>query len=251
MTTSPADENPSYEIQGQTIALPVEVRDAAGGIASFVVPSAIAQTLVGDAFEIAEFLPRRTLLMLACIDYKDNDLGDYNEVAVNFFVRTRGAARGIPYIGAFMDMGRGSLAAFSYKMPVNQSFTCEAGSTIWGFPKTVERIDFDYGTEGRFGALLEMEGRKVFELSMQRGGDGARAEMALESYSYINGIPHTTPFVQTSSGMGIKLGGGGFSLSLGDHPLAITLRELGLPKRPLMTMWTEKMVMQFGGARKL
>ena len=29
------------------------------------------------------------------------------------------------------------------------------------------------------------------------------------------------------------------------------LRELGLPKRPLMTMWTEKMVMRFGAPEKL
>jgi hypothetical protein len=40
--------------------------------------------------------------MIACIDYKDNDLGDYNEVAINFFVRQKGKPRGLPWIGAWL-----------------------------------------------------------------------------------------------------------------------------------------------------
>jgi hypothetical protein len=240
-----------YEIQGRSVTIPVEVRDASGAVASFLVKSSRAQRQVGDAFEVVDFLPGRTLLLLGCIDYKDNDLGDYNEVAINFFVRERGASSGIPYLGAWRGMANGSLSSYAWKMPVNQSFTCEAGSSIWGFPKTVERIEFDYSKEGSFGALLEMGGKKVFELRTPRGGSGDRPPMNLSGYSYINGIPHRTDFTSQSQGLGVKFGGGDFEIELGNHRIAEALREMGLPKRPLMTMWTEKMVMQFQAAEKL
>ena len=240
----------TYEIQGKTIGFPVEVRDASGAIAGFMVKSSVANRLVGDAYEIIDFLPGRTLLMLGCIDYKDNDLGDYNEVAMNFFVRRKGAPKGIPYFGAWRAMGGGGgLPSYSWKMPVNQSFTRDAGATIWGFPKTVERIDFDYSREGRFHALLEMDGQKVFEIDMPRGGDKAQPAAPAVGYSYIEGVPHRTNFTQQTSELGVSRGKS-VELSLGTHPIADDLRALGLPKKPLMATWAGKMVMQFGPPEK-
>jgi hypothetical protein len=241
---------PSYEIQGRTVTFPVEVRDASGAIAAFLVSSRAAGRLVGDAFEIVDFLPGRTLLMLGCIDYKDNDLGDYNEVAMNFFVRQKGTSRGFPYLGAWKAMGGGGLPSYSWKMPVNQSFTRDAGALIWGFPKTIERIDFDYGREGRFGGLLEMDGKKVFEIDMPRGGDKSQPGGTGVSYSYIEGVPHRTAFKQQTSELGVRRGGS-VEIHLGTHPIADDLRSLGLPKKPLMATWAGKMVMSFGPPEKL
>lgn len=236
--------SPSYEIQGRTVTFPVEVRDASGAIAAFVVPSAVASRLVGDSFEVVDFLPGRTMFMLGCIDYKDNDLGDYNEVAMNFFVRKRGAARGFPYLGAWRAMASGALPSYSWKMPVNQSFTRDAGAMIWGFPKTIERIDFDYSRAGRFHGLLEMDGQKVFEIDMPRGGGNARPRGLAVGYSYIDGIPHRTAFTQQTSELGVGTGRS-TEIGLGSHPIADDLRALGLPKRPLMVTWAGKMRMKF------
>ncbi len=242
--------NTAYEIQGRTVTFPVEVRDAAASIAAFVVPSRAAARLIGDAFEIVDFFPGRTLLMLGCIDYKDNDLGDYNEVAMNFFVRTKGASQGFPYLGAWKAMIGGTLPSYSWKMPVNQSFTRDAGALIWGFPKTVERIDFDYGRAGRFHALLEMDGKKVFEIDTPCGGSRAQPKGPAIGYSYIDGVPHQTTFTQQATRLGIGLGSS-VELTLGDHPIADDLRSLGLPKKPLMTTWAGKMVMSFDPPAKL
>lgn len=245
-----SDASPSYEIQGQTVTFPVEVRDASGAIAGFMVKSRAARKLVGDAFEIIDFMPGRTLFMLGCIDYKDNDLGDYNEVAMNFFVRKKGTPKGLPYFGAWRAMGGGGLPTYSWKMPVNQSFTREAGATIWGFPKTIERIDFDYSREGRFHGLLEMDGQKVFEIDMPRGGDKAQPAAPAIGYSYIEGVAHQTGFTQQTSDLGVSRGGS-VEISLGTHPIADDLRALGLPKKPLMATWAGKMVMQFEPPQKL
>lgn len=242
--------SPSYEIQGQTVTFPVEVRDASGAIAAYLVSSRHAATLVGDALEIIDFLPGRTLMMLGCIDYKDNDLGDYNEVAINFFVRKKGAPKGFPYVSAWRGMGGGGMPSFSWKMPVNQSFTRDAGAMIWGFPKTVERIDFDYSVEGRFRGYLEMDGKKVLEIEMPRGGDKAQPASPGLGYTYIEGVPHQAAFTQQVSDLGVSRGGS-VEITLGDHPIADDLRKLGLPKKPLMATWAGKMVMTFGPPEKL
>ncbi len=239
-----ANTQPVFEIQGKTVTFPVRVRDACAGIAAFVVASRAAARLVGDAFEIVDFFPGRTLFMLGCIDYRDNDLGDYNEVAMNFFVRARGERAGLPYLGAWREMAAGELPSYSWKMPVNQSFTRDAGAMIWGFPKTVERIDFDYGRDGRFGALLEMDGEKVFEIDMPRGGNRSQPENESVGYSYIDGVPHRTEFSQQVSDLGVRLGGS-VAMTLGTHPAADDLRSLGLPKKPLMATWAGKMTMRF------
>jgi hypothetical protein len=143
-------------------------------------------------------------------------------------------------VGNWIALAKGTLPSFSWKMPVNQSFTCEAGSKIWGFPKTVERIEFDYSREDSFHALLEMDGEKVFEMRVPRGRGQSPPAMELTAYSYIDGKPHETRFTQRSEGVGMHFGGRAVELRLGDHPIARTLRGLGLPKKPLMTVWTER-----------
>ncbi len=241
--------SPVYMIQGQEVSLPVIVRDASSGVATYLVNADAARRLLpGSELDVIELLPGRTLLSIAVIDYKDTDLGDYNEVAITFFVRERGAPRGIPYLGALIDFLRGRVSSYIRHLPVNQSFTCEAGRTIWGFPKTVEEIDFLY-QQSRVHCKLSCDGQHVLTLSLPRGGDRKLPESQMSTYSYIQGVPHKTRFTQRSEGVGFKLGGA--QIELGPHPIADELRSLGLPKRAIMTAWMEKMQGRFSAAEKL
>ena len=83
----------SYVIQGREVRLPVVVRDASSGAATYAVSAAAARRLIpGDALEPVEVWPGKALCSLAVIQYRDNDLGDYNEVSIAFFVRETGSA---------------------------------------------------------------------------------------------------------------------------------------------------------------
>ena len=141
--------------------MPVQVRDASSGAATFVVSAAAARRLIpADAFEVCEIWPGRALCSIAAIEYRDNDLDEYNEVSIAFFVRERGAARGLPYLGTALDFARGRVATYIHRLPVNASFTCEAGRGIWGFPKTVEEIEI-VKTERRCTCRLAVGGAHV------------------------------------------------------------------------------------------
>jgi hypothetical protein len=244
-----ASDKPTHLIQGRRVEFPVEVRHASAGSATYLVPAAAARRLLKlSALEVAEVLPGRALLSLAIIDYKDNDLGDYNEVSVALFVRPRGQSAGIPYLGTIIDMARNRLGTHILHLPVNQSFTCEAGSTIWGFPKTVQAIEFDYRA-GRAACSLVCEGRHALSLSLPRGGSRSLPESTLTGYTAIEGVAHVNQFLSGAEGFGVQLGGA--ELELGSGMIADQLRSLGLPKRALMSTWMEKMHASFGPSRKL
>ncbi len=230
-----------YDIQGQQVRLPVEVRDASSGNVMYMVDSTAAQALLpGDAFKVVESAPGQTQLLLGVIDYRDNDLGDYNEVAIIFFVHPA-------------DASPEEAGTFIYKLPVNQSFTCEAGCTIWGFPKTVDKIDYSYD-DASASCSLAMDGQHVFTLSLPRTSlqEGATPadDTAGPTYTYIAGVPHRTTFT-TGGDTIVSPGDEGVELTLGAHPIAQQLRELGLPKPALMSTWNEHMRGSFDVPEKL
>lgn len=256
MTTATA-KTPTYTILGRTITMPVVVRDASSGSATFLVPSRAARRwLPGPELDVVELLPGRALLSIACIDYRDNDLGDYNEVSLALFVRRRGRSAGVPYIGTMADLLRGRVATYIHRLPVNQEFTCEAGRTIWGFPKVVDDIKMEYG-ERRMSCVWKADGELVLAFTMPRGGsrpDGRPSgrtmpDAALTTYSYIEGAAHRTRFVSGADGVGFHLGG--VTVRLGRHPISDELRALGLPKRPLFSVWMERMRGRFEAPKRL
>lgn len=224
-----------YEFQGRAVTMPVVVRDANSIGATYLVRSEVARTLLPDpGLALAELLPGRALLSLACIQYVDNDLGDYGEVSLALFVRPRSAPAGLPYLGTLADLLRNRLGTYIFALPVNQSFTRDAGEGIWGFPKTVEQIEFT-DQDGWRECRLTMGGMPVLTFAGPRSGQRTLPEQTMITYSRLHGALHQTRF--TAGATEVGFGFGRSRLTLGSHPLANRLRALGLPRRPLLTMW--------------
>lgn len=248
MITAPS-EHSEVVVQGRRVTYPVVVRRAASASATYVVDAAAARAMLpAPDLDVVEILPGRTFFSLACIDYIDNDLGDYNEVSLAFFVRERSAPKGIPYLKTGLDFFRGRVSTFIFWLPVDQSFTREAGETMWGFPKTIETIDFEHSGE-RAECTLTSAGQHVLSLSMPCTGTRSLPENAMTTYTIKNGRTHATRFVSRSTGVGFFRSGVEFTL--GDHPMADKLRSLGLPKAPLAAVWMDHMHATFDRASPL
>ena len=225
----------SHEILGQTVTMPVEVRDASAGTVIFDVDLAAAQALAPDAFEVIESAPGRAQLALVLVDYRVNDLGAYHEIGTLLFVRPAGG---------------GEDGSFITHLPVDQPFTCEAGNAIWGFPKTVEQIEVTQ-TADNSRWVLTMDGELVLDITVPRGGTDEMPPMVMTSYTLLGGRPHATAFTQGGTGSSLVLGGEGVSLVLGSHPIAKELESLGLPSEPVLSTWIEKMQATFEEPRPL
>lgn len=236
----------SYKIAGKDITLPVNVGAAAMLMNIFVVDAKKAQQLIADSgFKVVEIWPGKALMQLLGVDYQQNDLGDYNEAAIVFPVTTPGESKPLPVIGSALRMAKGSLSSYVYRMPVNQGFTTHAGRFIWGFPKWVTEVDIQFGPKTA-AATFNDDGELVFSIHAATGGKSHAKPQAAPSLAIRNGLAWKT--IGTTEGEGLTFKLGGRVPDIGEtHPLAVTLRDLGLPKKPLCTISMRKAVMQFAG----
>ncbi|PWN03205.1 hypothetical protein DJ010_08780 [Nocardioides silvaticus] len=219
----------THDILGQTVTMPVEVRDGSNATVIFDVAVEAAQALAPAGFEIVETEPGRAQFALALVDYRDNDLGSYLEVGTLLFVRPEGG---------------GEDGTFITHLPVTEEFTCVAGNQIWGFPKSVEQIDVT-NTDTTSRWVLTMGGELVLDVTVPRGGSDEMPAMPLASYTLIDGRPHLTRFTQGGTGSGMYFDAD-VALTLGDHPIATELASLGLsPDSVVLTTWTERMEARF------
>ena len=225
-----------YDVLGQTVTMPVEVRDATTATVMYDVDIDAARALAPVGFEIVESSPGKAQLAIALVDYRENDLGTYHEIGTIFFVR---------------PVGGGPDGTFITHLPVDQDFTCVAGNLIWGFPKSVEQIDVtDTDTSSRW--VLTMDGELVIDLTVPRGGGSDEMPMLpMTSYTLLEGRPHATTFTQGGTGFSMVFGGEGVQLTLGDHPIAKELESLGLPREPALSTWLERMRGSFDDPRPL
>ena len=234
-----------HTIAGTTLTMPVRIRKADTHLAMFSVSAAAAQRLIDySGLQVYRYRPGRAVTMLMLVRYLDGDLGAYHEFGTAVMVRAPGStARGL--------RGLGSAAAFIHHLPVNQSFTLEAGRRIWGFPKVL--ADFTTRETPKFDFDVTVDDKLVAGIEFDRGVSVPSAmtskPQVLTAYSHTGGVTREIPWEMRNSGMRVRLGGA--RLRLGDHPYAAELASLGLPRRAFVSQSSGNVEMTFGDAREI
>jgi hypothetical protein len=233
-------EDGSYEVLGNVVRMPVHVRAARQAAATFLVPHAAAQHVVRDTGLQVTRKGRHALVSLAIVDYIDNDLGSYLELALGFMVDDPAGTPAKP---------KGAVSTYIHRLPVSEEFTCAAGRGIWGFPKWIANMEADFDPSGASCRLLTESGETIVSVRIKRGAIPVpRKEMDMVAYSAADGVLRRTPW--TSGGTGrqyIRPGGASVELGYG-HPIADELRALGFPRRALMSIVDDNMTAVFGPA---
>jgi Acetoacetate decarboxylase (ADC) len=234
-----------HTIAGTVLTMPVRIRKADVHTAMFSVPAEAAQRLIDySGLQVCQHRPGRAVVNLMLARYIDGDLGQYHEFGTCVMVNPPGSqARGWR---ALQDA-----AAFIHHLPVDQTFTLEAGRKIWGFPKIM--ADFTVRDDGRFGFDVSAEGSHIAGIDFGRGVPvpslfTSRAQV-LTTYTYAEGTTREVPWEMKVSGLRGRIGGA--TLRLGDHPYAKELASLGLPRRAMMSASVAHVEMSFGDARVL
>jgi hypothetical protein len=241
------DTTPSsqHTIAGTVLTMPVRIRKADNHVALFSVPSADAQRMIDySGLKVFEYRPGRAVTMLMLVRYIDGDLGQYHEFGTAVMVSPPAS----PVSGL---RGFGAAAAFIHHLPVNQSFTLEAGRGIWGFPKIMAdftvretpRFDFDVSAGGQLIAGIEFSAGLPIPSALT-----SKPQM-LTQYSHLDGVTREIHSEMRNSGMRARIGGA--KLRLGDHPYADELRSLGLPKRAFASQSSANVEMTFGDAHEI
>lgn len=233
-----------HTIAGTVLTMPVRIRKADVHTAMFSVPADDAQRLIDySGLQVCRFRPGRAIVTLMLARYLDGDLGRYNEFGTCVMVNPAGSdAHGLAALG--------DAAAFIHHLPVDQSFTLEAGRTIWGFPKIM--ADFTVHDANPFSFEVREGGALIAGIEFGRGFPiprlGNRPQV-LKTYSCADGITREIPWEMQNSR--IRFRPGGARLRLGEHPYSKELASLGLPKRPMMSGSVGNVEMTFGDAHAL
>ena len=226
----------SVEVLGRQVALPVEVREARSAAATFLVRhDAAARLMAGTGLEPKRLPGGRALCIIAAVQYVDNDLGPYNEVAMCLAV---GGEAGSPP------------GAYIHQLPVDGEFTCAAGRGVWGFPKWIAEIEIRVDHTG-LRCHLAQDGDMILDLQVRARPLPLPSKPAeMSAYARLDGATRRTPF--TSRATGVRGGPLGATLVVGDrHPMAQDLRSLGLPKRAVMSTTIGDLAATFGPATKI
>jgi Acetoacetate decarboxylase (ADC) len=236
-----------HTIAGTVLTMPVKIRKANQHMAMFSVNADAAQRLIDySGLQVCRYLPGRAIVALMLMHYIDGDLGQYYEFGTSVMVNPPGAGskskRG--GLGALQSAG-----AFIHHLPVDQAFTLEAGTKIWGYPKVM--ADFTIREGRQFGFDVSVNGQLVAGMEFRRGLPFSLTprHQAQRTYSHRDGVTRETAFEHTLDGVRTRFGG--VRIRLGDHPYAKELASLGLPRRAILSSSVDNVQMSFGDAQEI
>jgi hypothetical protein len=235
-----------HTIAGTVITMPVQIRKANQHMAMFSVNADAAQHLIGySGLQVCRYLPGRAIVVLMLMHYIDGDLGQYYEFGTSVMVNPPGTAPGSKASPRALQ----SAGAFIHHLPVDQPFTLEAGTKIWGYPKVM--ADFTIREGRSFGFDCVIDGQLVIGMDFRPGLPIRLTprQQAQRSYSHRDGVTRETAFEHTLDGVRNRLGG--VRVRLGDHPYAKELASLGLPKRAMLSSSADQVQMTFGDAQEI
>ena len=209
------------------MTFPVEVRDASMVSAAFLVPAPAVAALLPPGLDPVVVARRWGVLALVAVDYRDTDLGAYHEVGTCFLVRG---------------------GAYIHRLPVDGELTMRMGRDLWGFPKWLTTSELSIG--GAAATCHLMDGDEHVLTLSSRGLPvplpGTR-EITMDAFSWNDGVLRRTPWTMCHTRARPRPGG--TTVVLGErHPMATELRDLGLPKRAVMTTVVEHVSAAFGEA---
>ncbi|MDJ0393365.1 acetoacetate decarboxylase family protein [Rhodococcus sp. G-MC3] len=216
----------AHVVLGTEIEMPVRVRRARAAMALFTVHGGRAQQAIDySGLKLRHIGPRHGLCALIFVRYDDGDLGPYNEFGVAFPVTT---------------------GVLIHRLPVDGEFTMAAGRQIWGFPKELAQFDVSYGS--KFDGRLSQDGTEILRLEIAAGlpAPGALFARPLDAFSCLDGATRSTKWTMTPGA--VRARPGGARVTLGEHPLASELREIGLSRHAVSTTHMPRLQMEFGEA---
>lgn len=238
-----------HTIAGTVLTMPVKIRKAHQHMAMFSVDADAAQRLIDySGLTVCRYLPGRAIAVLMLMRYEDGDLGQYYEYGTNIMVNPPEDTRAP---GSWSPRALQSAGAFVHHLPVDQAFTLEAGTKIWGYPKVM--ADFTIRDGHTYSFDVTIDGQFAVGMDFRRGlaipSRFTSKPQAHPTYSYRDGVVRRTLGEMTLSDVRYRLGGA--RVRLGDHPYAKELASLGFPKRALLSSSAGNVEMTFADAQEV
>jgi hypothetical protein len=234
----------SVTVLGEQVTVPVEVRSAKMVGGTFAAPFTATRELIAySGLTPVKLAGTLAVCMVSGVQYTDNDLGPYNEIALAIVVEPPDhPGHGVA------GLATGDVTTLIHRLPVNQEFTCAAGRDIWGFPKWIADISYQE-RPGRTDVVMLDAGEHAMTLSVDTrfAVPVPGSEMEMSCFSFRDGVLRRTPWTMRLAHARMRPGGATVAVGEGSQ-LADDLRRLGFPKKALASQVVGHLSCTFGEA---
>jgi hypothetical protein len=176
----------------------------------------------------------KAMVGIGAFNYMDTSIGPYGEVAV-VAPAVYGPKPPPVLIPALLESRYPGFGTLVLHLPVTKTVARDAGRGEWGYTKFVADMKFTFTPEAMECRMSEGD-QHILSLRVPRRGIAVRDRKPLITFSVKNGDLIKT-FVPQKGYCRFAVRPKGAGLRLGDHPVAQSIRDLGLSERPFLSRY--------------
>jgi hypothetical protein len=220
------------EFRGQLMKVPIFYYDGTAATAVFLARYAELRRLLPDPrFVPARLAPGLGAVTVSAFEYRDTDIGPYNELAISVPLCEPSASVNLPGRALLTALRRRQFHAWVQHLPVTTEIARLGGVEFFNYPKFLASIDF---TElaGRRTCRLAEDGEHILTLESKPLLALGPERIQLFSHLWMDGQPQSSEFKINTLEAGHTSRPGVVSLTLGEHhPIARELARLLVSRR--------------------
>jgi hypothetical protein len=170
--------------------------------------------------------PWHSILSITAYQYRESDIGPYNEVSIAVPVMLdeeaplfTGVLRKLPKV----------LMSYTHHLPVTTEIAREVGVEFAGYPKFIADIEFSE-EDNWLSCELKAEDQMVLKIKGRKLALEKAPRLRVNPLNYRRGYILRSEFVISEREMGISKSSEDVKLELGEHRIAEELRALSLGK---------------------
>lgn len=195
--------------------------------------SAVHKLLDSTGFKPALFMMRSPLVALGLIQYKDSDLGAYNEIilAIPVVPETCNQSAIPNWLDLYAPFTRKKGGQYIIHIPVTTQLSVDAGVKCWGYPKTVMPINHQFEGHRLESTLKDKDDTLLFNAAGNLGFGIPIPSMNLMTYSFLDGNPVKTTVDVDAAMKWHPFADIRISVSNTKHPIVQTIMDLCIADR--------------------
>lgn len=188
----------------------------------------------------ARIAPGVGAITVTCFEYRDTDIGPYNELAIGIPLNEPFFRSNLPGRAMIDALRRSQYDIWVHHLPVTTEIARAGGVEFYNYPKFIAGIDFSQDAKRRTCKLTE-DGEEILTLHSPRLKGKGTQRVQLFCHLYQNLEPQSAEFKIRAHEMGRSIRFGASTIELGTkHPIAHELSKALLSRHAIATAYSPR-----------
>jgi hypothetical protein len=201
---------------------------------------ALRRFLPDPRYVPARLAPGVGAVTVTCFEYRDTDIGPYNELAISIPLSHPHHLANPPGRALLRAVRRGQFDSYIHHLPVTTEIARVGGRDFYNFPKFIGGIDYEQDAGTRTCRLSE-GAEQILTMRCDRLAGRGSENVQLFNHLYQNREPQSAEFKILAHDLGRSIRPGAAVLELGSrHPIARELDGALLSRRSISAAYAPR-----------